>query len=623
MIRIRYLAAVACLATLAGCETPGPIVATSGGDLERQAQQLASAGDFLPAVDAYTQLINTSTGSEQVRLLTEGAAVLIDSGNFGSARRWLTRARAGATPGQTQIILVMLATVETAEGRPNDALNLLALMTQPPSPALMPDVAAARGQALFALGLVEAAVRTLVERERWLRGPDQLSENYQLIWDGLYSQSFAGPLVATGDPLVDGWLALQPVAAGSRSNPPGLEQGLLQWRLFYPDHPAAGAFLSELLAESQLAQSYPEQLALLLPLSSLQQPVARAIRDGFIAAHLGNRGAGAPRLLVYDTTLLGTQEAYLRAQIEGADFIVGPLLKAEVEEIIGTAGFTPTLALNALDNAQPVPPNLYQFPLAPEDEAREVARHAVAQGMLNAVALIPNSEWGIRLLNSFQAELESLGGQLLQFRGYDPGSQDFSLSITALLSIQDSNQRRRRLAANLGMPLEFEPRRRQDVDVIFVAADAAAGRLLAPQLRFHYAGDLPTYATSAVYDPGSRLSNSDLNGVLFPDTPWLLLEDAAATELKAELESIWPQRASQWIRFYGMGFDAYRLVPMLYNPPEGFSSVPALSGELSLGEDGRVHRRLPLAQFRNGRPTPIDVGEELPDQEPAELAEVR
>ena len=283
-----------------------------------------------------------------------------------------------------------------------------------------------------------------------------------------------------------------------------------------------------------------------------------------------------------------------------------------------------------------MPSNLYQFALAPEDEAREVARHAVASGAVNAVALIQNSEWGLRLLGSFRAELESLGGQLLQFRGYDPGSQDFSLAITTLLNIGNSNQRRQRLAANLGLPLEFEPRRRQDVDVIFVAADASAGRLLVPQLRFHYAGDIPTYATSAVHE--SHASDSDLNGVLFPDTPWVLLEDDASLQLKTSLDTYWPQRTSPtWTRFYGLGFDAYRLIPLLYDRPEGFASVRALSGELSLGEDGRVRRRLPFAQFRNGRPLaindgvindeaidePVEVGPDLESGESADLAELR
>src|SRR3970040_838775 len=98
-------------------------------------------------------------------------------------------------------------------------------------------------------------------------------------------------------------------------------------------------------------------------------------------------------------------------------------------------------------------------------------------------------------------EFEALGGELLQFSGYDPNLQDFSAPITALLNIARSNQRYRRLAANLGTPIQFEPRRRQDVDLIFLAADSGTGRRLGPQLRVHFAGDIPTYATSAIFEP--------------------------------------------------------------------------------------------------------------------------
>jgi hypothetical protein len=376
----------------------------------------------------------------------------------------------------------------------------------------------------------------------------------------------------------------------------------------------------ELGTESQLLRNYPAQIAVLLPFSSVQQPVADSIRDGFIASHLTSSATTpngtTPTLKFYDTTLTGPQESYRRAQIDGADFIVGPLLKSELEEIIENTGLIPTLALNSFDHDQSTPPNFYQFALAPEDEAREIARRAVANGTLNAVALVQNSDWGLRLLSSFRTELENLGGQLLQFRSYDSDNQDFSLAITTLLNIQSSSQRRQRLAANLGVPLEFEPRRRQDVDVIFVATDAGTGRLLVPQLRFHYAGDIPTYATSAVYE--SYASDSDLNGVLFPDTPWVLSGDDTSSHLKASLETYWPQRAAPpWTRFYGLGFDAYRLIPLLHNQLERFSSIAALSGELSLENDGRIRRRLPFAQFRNGRPLVIDT--EVPKDGSIEL----
>ena len=50
----------------------------------------------------------------------------------------------------------------------------------------------------------------------------------------------------------------------------------------------------------------------------------------------------------------------------------------------------------------------------------------------------------------------------------------------------------------------------------------------------------------------------------------------------------------------------YTLVGSLFASDARGWPVRGLSGDLSLDDQGRVHRTLPLAQFRNGRPAPID-----------------
>ena len=356
-----------------------------------------------------------------------------------------------------------------------------------------------------------------------------------------------------------------------------------------------------LITEAQLKQEiYPNRIALLLPLSSQQQISAQAVLDGFFAAHLGNPNAIEAQIKIYDTGLIDAEEAYAQSVADGADFIVGPLLKPSVEVIERKAGFFPTLALNFTQNNQPPPAGFFQFTLAPEDEAAEIARHAIKKGAATAVAMVPADDWGIRLLNSFQKEFEELGGKLLQFRTYGTETRDFSATITALLNLTNSNQRYQRLTANLRVPIEFEPRRRQDIDTIFVAALPSAGRMLAPQLRFHFAGDILTYATSDVYVPGNNAGNADLNGVLVTETPWVLAPHPDTEKLKAELKRYWPNQAPSLARLHSLGFDAHRLIPLLYKKNEQFTSISGLSGNLTLGADGRIHRRLPIGQFRNG-----------------------
>jgi uncharacterized protein len=538
----------------------------------------------------------------------------------GCTMQPLTRAPEDPTAAtdSAQQVVVERARQALRDGRAQDALSLLATLQQPMPLPLSIDAAAVRGQALFRVGRPAEAVTTLVEREFWLERSADIIANQRLIWDGLALTRMPEPPPRTGDPIVDGWLALAPLAATPGTDAE-MRQLLGAWRGRYADHPAAAGVLAEYFAiERPPSGAFPRQIALLLPLSSPQRTAALAIRDGFLAAHLGNSRATDTSIRIYDTATAGSPDAYQRAQQDGADFIVGPLLRSEVDETVAQAGFVPTLALNFTQRDLGFMPGFFQFALAPEDEARAIARHAIASGARNAAALVPitpGNDRADRILAEFRNELEARGGRLLVFDRYEPTASDFSAQVTALLNINRSNQRRTRLQANLGTPLQFEPRLRQDVDFILLVADARTGRLLAPQLRFHDAGNIPTYALSDVYEPGERASESDLNGILFADLPWVLAPDSDSAALKRELESYWPQRsAGALTRFYALGHDAYRLVAPLYDWTGGFAPIAGMSGRLVVDGSGRIRRELPVAQFRNGRPVAIDVPERYAPQ---------
>jgi uncharacterized protein len=532
--------------------------------------------------------------------------------------------RAPQTPAAVDTDAARQAVVERArqalrDGRAEDALSLLATLRDPTPVPIAIDAAAVRGQALFRVGRPAEAVTALVERELWLERSADIIANQRLIWDGLALTRMPEPPPRTGDPVVDGWLALAPLAATPGTTDIEMRQLLAAWRGRYVNHPAAAGVLAEyFVIERPPTGAFPRQIALLLPLSSAQRSAALAIRDGFLAAHLGNRDAAGTSIRLYDTAASGSQDAYWRAQQEGADFIVGPLFRSDVDETVAQAGLVPTLALNFTQRDLGFMPGFFQFALAPEDEARAIARHAIANGARHAAALVPitpGNDRADRILAEFRSELEARGGRLLVFDRYEPTASDFSAQVTALLNINHSNQRRTRLQANLGTQLQFEPRLRQDVDFILLVADARTGRLLAPQLRFHDAGDIPTYAISDIYEPGERASESDLNGILFADLPWVLAPDSESAALKRELESYWPQRSAGGLtRFYAMGHDAYRLVAPLYDWTGGFAPIAGMSGRLVVDESGRIRRALPVAQFRNGRPVAIDVPERYAPQ---------
>jgi outer membrane PBP1 activator LpoA protein len=600
----RILAVWLLIACAAAC-TSTPTQRPSGdvAALEQRARAAVDAGNLGAAAELYAQLAAASTGTSRVDFLLQSAALALDAGDTALARRRVGEARNGASIPQQQAGTVLLARLELAEGRPQGALDVLAPLPQALPEQVQRDAAAVRGQALFRVGRPVDAVRTLVEREVWLTDAASIRANQRMIWDGFRLQPPAAPPAPTGDSVIDGWLALAPLTASADAD---LRRSLLQWRQTYPSHPAAAGLLAELLA-AQRSTAFPSQVALILPLTSPQRAFALAIRDGFMAAHLRNPSNAATDVRVYDSGRLGSSEAYLQAQLDGADFIVGPLGRAEVDEVIAQAGFVPTLALNYATNDTTSLGSFYQFALAPEDEARAVAAAAIAAGAKTAVAFVPSSQGGYRVRDEFRAAFEEGGGVLLDWSGYEPTLQDFSQPTAALLNVQRSTERYRRLAANLGQPVQFEARRRQDVDMIFAfVGDYRTARLIAAQLRFFGAGDIPVYANAEIFDPANTGRENDFNGYIFADTPALLLPDSEASAVRADLQTYWPERTG-FTRFYGMGFDAYDLISSLYTGDGTPWSIRGLSGDLSLDAQGRVRRVLPLGQFRSGRPVPLEA----------------
>jgi outer membrane PBP1 activator LpoA protein len=123
--------------------------------------------------------------------------------------------------------------------------------------------------------------------------------------------------------------------------------------------------------------------------------------------------------------------------------------------------------------------------------------------------------------------------------------------------------------------------------------------LLKAQLKFHYSGNLPVYSTSSIYSLDDR-SNSDLNGIMFADTPWVIDPQPWIAELPREFAAYWPAER-RLARLHAMGYDAYNLIAALFASRGGpMIELDGATGTLFLDAGGRVHRRLAWAQFQQG-----------------------
>jgi outer membrane PBP1 activator LpoA protein len=609
------------LFALGACDTTG-----GGGvsaSAESRAERLASNGDHADAASAYMGLAVDAVGSERDRYTLLAVEQFLDAGDITRARSAFSGVEQPSSGGLLPLWNTNRAALYLYNGDADAALALLEPMSrQSLSRRDRLRVDALRADAWIQKQDPARAVELMTQRETWVEDRRGIEQNRTRLWQGLLVSSptvLRSAADTATNPVVRGWLKIGSIAASTGQQGVGWSNGVIRWRAENPSHPAM-MILGDLELPEHLLLEYPRQVALLLPLSGSASSAGTAIQNGFLGAYFATASELDDRQVVriYDVNSEGgASAAYAAAVADGAEFVVGPLLKRSVTELANDILVpVPVLTLNYLSEDTLAPPGLYQFALAPEDEAIAAAQRALGDDHEHGVALVPNNEWGRRLLTSFVTEFEGLGGTVLDYRTYTPGNQDFSNEIENLMGLTGSVRRYQRLRANIGGALQFDPRRRQDTDFIFLATDASAGRLLKAQLKFHYSGDIPVYSTSSVNSLDGR-SNADMNGIMFADTPWVVDPQPWIAHLPGQFAEYWPEER-RLARLHAMGYDAYNLIASLYAVRGGtMDELDGATGSLFLDVNGRVHRRLAWAQFQRGEvvalPDQLDVGGPIQD----------
>jgi len=440
------------------------------------------------------------------------------------------------------------------------------------------------------------------------------------------------PREAGRDAIARGWLEAAPVAARAAAAPAKSNADLTAaWRKRYPDHPATAALRDThlgspvLAANSDTTARLPDPLsaaaaaaaivrpaapgthvAALLPLSGRNAAVGTQLRDGLLAGFFAQPAAERTPLRFYDIAARPVGEALAAARAAGAVFVIGPLMREDVLAAAAfataTPGAPPMLVLNFLPSAASAavpaeaPAALYQFGLSPEDESRSVARRAIADGRLRAVALIPTGDWGARVLAAFKEEFEAGGGTLLAERAL--GGRDLGPALRSTLGIDASRARHQRLQSLLGSSLVFQPRRRGDVEMLFAPGQPALIRQLRSQLRFEAAADIPMYSISDAWD--GRV-DADLNGLMFTDMPWMIAPGSGrSATLRSETEAAYGDLRGRG-RLFALGHDAWLVQEGIRNGrfSAGSSELEGVTGQLALDDSRRVGRGLRWAEIRN------------------------
>ncbi len=580
---------------LVGCASPPQ----SLSELPRTPQ--ASAEKILADADKYS-------GAEANLLRLYAAQAASDADRPEQVLSILQRVPQSELPLDQQVRFSTLqARSALALKRPEMALRALRhpSMSQIDSLPLTDQVAIQRLRvlALGATGEPLKAARERVFMHGVLSGGER-NANLLAIWDNLQQVPTAELTKAaeSADGELRSWIELALIQREFR-NIDLQVQAIKAWREQNSAHPAAQPLPDSIQQLLELHASRPQHIALLLPFEGPLASAAEALRDGFLAAQYQaqSKGLDQPRVSLYDSTAYANlDQFYAQAVADGVEWVIGPLDRERVGRLATRSSLPiPTLALNYAEREGPYPQGLFQFGLAPEDEARSAAMQAWEQGHRQMGALHTTTDWGVRAYESFRRTWEEMGGVLVGRVVIDQPAE-ISGQIADLLQIRQSEQRGQRVSRALDGNVVVQPTPRQDLDALFIAVNPQQARQIKPTLAFQYAADLPVFATSHVYQVGlDGQQNTDMDGIVVAEIPWLLTREDA---LYSQVTNNWPQAQGPLGRLYAMGIDAQRIFSRLPQMQQ-FSStrVDGATGELTLSPDGRIQRQLSWGVMERGQ----------------------
>ncbi|MBL0521815.1 penicillin-binding protein activator [Aeromonas enteropelogenes] len=435
------------------------------------------------------------------------------------------------------------------------------------------------------------AAKSLIAMEPYL-AQSELTTNHQQIWSLLKSMTPSTLQALEEAPAPDvttGWLRLAALVNEFGAQPNLLARQLDGWKRDFPNHPAQSDMPAGLGDLASTSGTTVQQIAVLLPLSGNLEPQGAAIRNGMLMSYKENQGQFT--LNFYDTQLKSTAELYKQAIQEGADMIIGPLLKDRVGELLKANPTVPVLALNELD--QPiVNDSTYYFSLSAAADAAQAAQYLYGQGYRKPLLIAAQGRIGYSSIKAFEQTWATL-------------SQDKPVVATfgARNEVQGmvKNALSGRSTARAGEVVQLSDAAPRSIDAVYVVANSLETRMIKPyvDISVNPMGSLPIYTGSRGYDSAATEVASELNGLHIGEMPLLL---GGFEKEREQIALLWPQTQGDLLRLFAMGYDAISLAENLPQMRKlGTMQQAGMSGQLSVDAKGNIIRTLNWGTYRNGK----------------------
>ncbi|MWP72073.1 hypothetical protein GQ594_00030 [Gilliamella sp. Pra-s52] len=389
------------------------------------------------------------------------------------------------------------------------------------------------------------------------------------------------------------------IAAKSENQKKLLNQAINSWATQYPDHPA-NDIISILTGGKTLSvDANAKNVALLLPLNGSSRIFGETIRQGYINAINFFPQEPQQNVIVLDTTSAPIDTLIQQAQEQNVDLIVGPLLKNEVAKIKELAPPIPVLALNKIDNTAASANKMCFFALSPEDEAKDAADHIYSQNKVKPLLLVPQTDLGRRVAQSFAAQWSQLSANNSQaYVQYFGNTTTLSANMNRNVGISLTGNP---ILNNEGLS---EGMLSTGFDAIYVYSSYDELTLIKPMLDMGANKTIGNSSTIILYSSSkshvanaSKDFNYDMNKTEYAEIPMIVNQkDNVNTNIPSNV-----QKDYSLMRLYAMGIDAWRLANR-FNQLNSYQPnfLDGMTGKLSSTEQCEVTRSLSWQQYIYG-----------------------
>lgn len=505
---------------------------------------------------------------------------------------------------------------------------------------------------------INAQIRDYIELEKY-GTPSQRNQTINDTWGFLKKQnkaSISSILVYANEPVLQGWVDLiytyqnntnvyssapsddsETIAKKEEAQFNLIKNAITEWQMQYSSHPASLYLPRNIYGDKfRLPEdSHNKSVALLLPLSGSSKVFGDAIYLGYTDANKNNAKEGQQNIYAYDTNSDSIENLIKQAQQHGAELIVGPLLKTDVNTIVKLSPNLPVLALNKVDDNEPSKSQSSQlcfFALAPEDEAKDAAQHIQNQQKTRPLLILPNNDLGKRVANSFAQQWDltdsALNGVYVQYFDSEKSLSD-QMNTGKGIEIEGS-----RLASRASSKIDADQQDQASgflnnitsnstklpFDAIYIYASHNELTLIKSMLEMpssQYQTDdqgraivdkngkrIPSKKVMpAIYASSrSNISNTtqdfryDMDRVQFSDIPLIITQSKTVNELPDYIKNDY-----SLVRLYALGADAWKLANR-FNQLESYQ-IDILNGQtgtLSVGKQCDITRALLWSQYYNG-----------------------